>query len=242
MSQTITVSFKPAADNGEKPVTITVDPIAIAKPEKRVQMIPPYSAFTKIVISHTGTNGTLYHQEHSTKDIFEIKEFFEVLYRWSPNEITIDHKNIRIKYSLAETLKRIQSQKKIMKEVNEGEYCGECGDEDGECDCFDEDSDTRMSYKDYIDEVIDQITSLTSREAFRKESKRLYAAPLIQDKDCPVLLEPLEIGNTSQLPCDHLLSTKALYKLESKKDEEGVYQLECPLCRAKANIGAALSL
>jgi hypothetical protein len=238
------MSFKlpPVTVGGEKPITITVDPATITKPEKRTQMIPPYSAFTKIVISHTGTNGTLYHQEHSTKDIFEIKQFFEVLYRWSPNEITIDHQNIRVRYSLAETLARIQTQRRIMNEINSGEACNNCGDTEGECDCDEDEEDTRMTYKDYIDDVIGQITALTSREAFRKESKRLYAAPLIQDKDCPVLLEPLEIGNTSQLPCDHFISTKALYRLDSKKNDSGVYQLECPLCRAKSNIGEALSL
>jgi hypothetical protein len=62
----------------------------------------------------------------------------------------------------------------------------------------------------------DQISALTGRPAFLKECKRLFAAPLIKDKDCPVLMEPLKSGNTSIMPCKHAISQNHFLPCVSK--------------------------
>jgi hypothetical protein len=235
---TITVSFKLTSCTLEhKPVSITIDPAAIEKPTKN-----QYESPTKITVSYTGTNGTLYHLEHSAKDGFDLRDYLDILYRWSPIDIDIEHQGIRVRHHLKDILGRIQLRRKIMNAINEGEACGSCGDTDGDCNCDEEVEDTRMAYEDFIYDIKDQVIALTKRSAFAKECKRLYAAPLLQDKECPVLLEPLESGKTSQMPCGHLLSTKALYKMDSKKNESGVYQVECPLCRNKANWSECLDI
>jgi hypothetical protein len=235
---TITLSFKlTSCTLDHKPVSITIDPAAIEKPTKG-----KYESATKITVSYTGTNGTLYHLEHSSKDGFDLSDYLDILYRWFPIDIDIEHQGIRVRHHLKDILGRIQLRRKIMNAINEGESCLSCGDTDGECDCEDEEEDTRMGYRDFIDDIKGQIIALTSRSAFAKECKRLYAAPLLQDKDCPVLLEPLESGKTSQMPCGHYLSTKALYQLKTLKTETGTYQVECPLCRNKANFAQCLDI
>jgi hypothetical protein len=234
---TITLSFKlDSCTLLHKPVSITIEPAAFEKAKK-----DPDSP-AKVITSYTGTNGTLYHLEASTKDAWDLRQYLDVLYRWSPIDIDIEHQGIRVRHHLKDILGRIQLRRKIMNAINEEEACGHCGDTDGECDCEDEEEDTRMSYRDFIDDIKDQVIALTSRLPFFKECKRLYAAPLLQDKECPVLLEPLESGKTSQMPCGHLLSTKALYKMESKKNESGVFKVECPLCRNKASWSECLDI
>jgi hypothetical protein len=236
---TITVSFKLSSGTlDHKPVSITIEPRAFDKIDKKHIDGSP----TKIITSYTGTNGTLYHLEHSTKDAWELRNYLDVLYRWSPVDISIEHQGIRIRHHLKDVLERIQLNRKIMNAINAGEPCVECGDAEGECDCSENEEDTRMCYKDYMDEIKGQVFALTGRSAFRNECKRLYAAPLLQDKECPILLEPLESGSTSQMPCGHLLSTKALYKLDSKVNSAGNSQVECPLCRGKANWADCLDI
>ena len=229
MSQTITVTFKQTTVNKEeaKPVTIVLNPAAIEEPKRH-----HYGAPVTIALSYTGTNGTIYSLDSSTKDLHELRDYLDVLYRWMPEEVMIEHQSIRTKYSLEAVLQREQAKRKLMNKINTGENCHECGDAEGECCCDDPEESTRMDYSDFIDEMKGQITALTGRHGFMKECKALFAAPLIKDRDCPVLMEPLKSGASSLLPCKHILSTKALYQLRPK-GERGELHLECPLCRCK---------
>jgi hypothetical protein len=145
-------------------VSIIIEPSAIEKPTKDL-----YGSPTKVTVSYTGTNGTLYHLESCTKDAWDLRDYLDILYRWSPIDIDIEHQGIRVRHHLKDILGRIQLRRKIMNAINEGEPCGECGDTDGECECEDEEEGTRMGYRDFIDDMKDQIIALTSRSAYTKE-------------------------------------------------------------------------
>jgi hypothetical protein len=237
MSQTITVTFKPTTVSKEevKPVTIVLHPAPITEVKSHY-----YGAPVTIALSYTGTNGTIYSLDSSTKDLHELRDYLDVLYRWVPEEIIIEHQSIRVKHSLEAVLRREQAHRRIVNNINSPENCPECKDVDN-CGCHDEDEVTHMDYSDFIDDMKDQISALTGRPAFLKECKKLFAAPLIKDKDCPVLMEPLKSGNTSIMPCKHAISQTALYRLTAKKEGDR-HHYECPLCRAKFTFGDCISI
>lgn len=238
MSQTITVTFKSTTVSKEeaKPVTIVLNPAPITEVKSSY-----YGAPVTIALSYTGTNGTIYSLDSSTKDLHELRDYLDVLYRWVPEEIIIEHQSIRVKHSLEAVLRREQAQRRIVNNINSPDNCPDCGDGES-CGVHDEeDESTIMDYSDFIDEMKNQIAALTGRPGFMKECKTLFAAPLIKDKDCPVLMEPLKSGNTSIMPCKHAISQTALYRLTPKK-EGGSHHYECPLCRAKFTFDNCVSI
>lgn len=65
----------------------------------------------------------------------------------------------------------------------------------------------------------------------------LYIEKLIINKECPVLLEPLKLGDLCIPSCKHILSKQAYNKIHTTQYEEngvckGWFKL-CPLCRSK---------
>jgi len=237
MSQTITVSFKATTFNAQiNVVTIVLNPAAILNAASHYNGSP-----ATIALSYTGTNGSIYKIDRSIKDRHELMDYLDVLYRWTPDRITIEHQDIRVMHCIEGVLRQVQERRKIINSINSGENCPECGDEDGSCDCDDTDPSTRMDYSDFIDEIKGQITALTCRPAFLKECKVLFASPLIKDKDCPVLMEPLTLGNASVMPCKHVISQTALYRLTAKQ-EGGKHYYECPMCRDKFSLSSCLSV
>ena len=125
MSQSITVTFKQTTVNKEeaKPVTIVLNPAAIEESKRH-----HYGAPVVIALSYTGTNGTIYSLDSSAKDMHELDEYLDVLYRWMPEEVMIEHQSIRTKYSLEAVLQREQAKRRLVNKINAGENCLECGD------------------------------------------------------------------------------------------------------------------
>ena len=85
-------------------------------------------------------------------------------------------------------------------------------------------------------EFWDAATRFESWETELKEASRaLTLRPLIVGQTCPVdLHEPLVLGKTYLLPCQHLISLGAWEQIGYKM-VEGEFGKECPQCRRVVN-------
>jgi len=139
--------------------------------------------------------------------------------RFEPISVRIKHRGVARIMPLYSTLRMLQYKRKMHKKLHETVDEEDKGDEDD----FDiEARNTNVSEYDYYDEVRIAIARLID-PYFKKACLMLYSAELLAGKECPVLLQPLEVGKTVQLKCNHLLS------LEAWRKQKGTC---CPLCRA----------
>ena len=84
--------------------------------------------------------------------------------------------------------------------------------------------DKKLCFSFYLKGVI--------RHIMKKEVENL-----IKDKECPVMLEPLEVGKVCMLPCKHLLSQEAFEKIN-----KGEHHPKCPCCREECCPSAVKNL
>lgn len=150
----------------------------------------------------------------------------EIMYyikRFEPTCVRIKHRGVTRVMPLYNTLKMLQWQRSINKKLYES--ADEDDKHDDEDDYDSEERNTVVTEYSYYNEVRVAIGRLIDL-GFMKECSNLYSAELLAGQECPVLLQPLEVGKTVQLKCNHLLS------LEAWQKQKGTC---CPLCRADSS-------
>lgn len=136
----------------------------------------------------------------------------------SPSSVSIHYKECSFYWKVMDVLKMLKVQQALTQDLN-NHNCDEDGGECG-CDCY----FNQGSFNDFI---IGKVSAITE-ESMEQDSKRLYSKEHLKDKECPVLMEPLKIGETFRLNCEHLISRSAFNRIANPK--------KCPLCRSEAHI------
>jgi len=134
---------------------------------------------------------------------------------YNPHKIALKTPTQTYKFDFQSVLTHYRKREKMLI----AEY-GVCSCSDDDCDC---DSDISNKYHWMEDNFFFRKTGLMGIiNSFKEKAIAVYTEDMLKGKECPVSLEPLKIGETFQLPCEHYISRNTYGKLVEKK---------CPLCR-----------
>jgi hypothetical protein len=132
---------------------------------------------------------------------------------YAPQNVSLNYKDLKLSWDYLTTLALIVANDKLHRNMN----LHDCGDYDCDPDAHD------VSDQNYRSFVSDRIINILTGTTMVQDCRRLYYEEILKGKDCPVLLEPLRVGETIKLGCGHYLSRDGWMGCKGNT---------CPLCRA----------
>jgi hypothetical protein len=144
---------------------------------------------------------------------------------YTPNKMTLKTPEQTYNFDFNSYIKHYIKRKDIVAE-HYGDGGCLCDVEDEDCECSNE-----ISKHDWI------FTNMFMKSCglfqilnhYRDKGISEFNKQELVGKECPVSLEPLKVGQTFKLPCDHYVSRDAFFKIKGVK--------KCPLCRAETEGG-----
>jgi len=132
---------------------------------------------------------------------------------YAPQTVSLCYKDLKLCWKYFDTITLIAANEKLHRSLNHHD-----------CDDYDCDPDAHdVGDQDYRSFVSDRIINILTGQTIVNDCKQLYYEEILKGKDCPILLEPLRIGETIKLGCGHYMSREGWMGCKGNT---------CPLCRA----------
>ena len=132
---------------------------------------------------------------------------------YTPTSVSLRYKDIILSWNYEKVLPMLLKKEKFENKLNEHD----CGDWDCDPDAHDVND---INFRSFVE---DRILNILTGDSMMQDCRRLYYEEELKGKDCPVLLEPLRVGETIKLGCGHYLSRDGWMGCKGNT---------CPLCRA----------
>lgn len=153
---------------------------------------------------HAAPSATVFDYEEMNEEWLarKIRTWFELL---QPVEVSIEYENESFTYRLPAVIAHKRDTAALRDDYYES----------------DDREDVDYDEEYFSDFIIERMRAFA--KSMGRSSEHMHAVEFLKGKECPVMLEPLELGKTYRLACRHLVSTTAWHK------QKGTM---CPLCRA----------
>lgn len=162
---------------------------------------------------YDGTGGDSHKQVFTGTHDEMMADLIMCLRVYAPTTVCLAYKDLKMVWKYQETLALLLTQQKLERNLNNHD----CDD----CDCDPDGHDvTGIDYRSFVE---DRISAILTGPGMFVDCKRLYTEELLKDKDCPILLEPLRVGETIKLGCGHYMSREGWMGCKGNT---------CPMCRA----------
>jgi hypothetical protein len=132
---------------------------------------------------------------------------------YTPSSVSLFYKDIPLSWDYEKVIPMILKKEQFERKLNDHD----CGDWDCDPDAHEVND---MDFRSFVE---NRIINILTGETMIQDCKRLYYEEELKGKDCPVLLEPLRVGETIKLGCGHYMSRDGWMGCKGNT---------CPLCRA----------
>ena len=132
---------------------------------------------------------------------------------YTPSSVSLFYKDIHLSWDYEKVIPMILKKEQFERKLNDHD----CGDWDCDPDAHEVND---MDFRSFVE---NRIINILTGETMIQDCKRLYYEEELKGKDCPVLLEPLRVGETIKLGCGHYMSRDGWMGCKGNT---------CPLCRA----------
>jgi len=168
---------------------------------------------------YDGTGGDSYKQVFVENDAI-MADLLMCLRVYAPTTVCLSYKDLKMVWKYQETLALVLTKEKLERNLNKHD-CEDCC-----CDPGDHDV-TGVDYRSFVE---DRISAILTGPVMRVDCNHLYAEELLKGRDCPILLEPLRVGESIKLGCGHYMSREGWMGCKGNT---------CPVCRAnQSGLGA----
>jgi len=142
---------------------------------------------------------------------------------YHPNTIVLHTPQDKYVFEFTKFLNHIGKRDTLLGEYYKDTHC--VCDPDDDCDC---DYDLRLNKQTWLlnNFFLTNCGLFRILQSYKDKGIREFKKQELVGKECPVSLEPLKVGETFKLPCDHYISQDAFCKMKGIK--------KCPLCRTEA--------
>lgn len=169
---------------------------------------------------YDGTGGDSYKQVFVENDAI-MADLLICLRVYTPTTVCLSYKDLKMVWKYQETLALVLTKEKLERNLNKHD-CEDCCCDPGDHDVTD------VDYRSFVE---DRISAIITGPAMHGDCNRLYTEELLKGRDCPILLEPLRVGESIKLGCGHYMSREGWMGCKGNT---------CPMCRAnQAHLGGA---